>query len=135
MIDILTQATKNFCIHQIREEFIVTKDEVNGTSVFIDLSTTEGSSFRAFIDVNIMFTQKVALIMLGEEKSDDETLNDIALELANMIIGSAKVLAIQTHDKHFDISTPHFAKEKEIHHIFTTLTMGEASIQVAIKEL
>lgn len=135
MINILTQAAENFCIHQIREEFKVTKDKVDGLSVYIDLKAEDGSSYRAYINANFEFIQKVALIMLGEEKSDNETLNDMALELANMIIGSAKVLATQLNARAFDISTPHISKDKDRCDDYTTLTIGEASIQIAIKEI
>jgi len=47
-------------------------------------------------------------ILLFEENPDEETLEDLAKELANLIVGHAKMLA-HNQDLDYDIQTPKFA--------------------------
>ncbi|MDQ7066611.1 MAG: hypothetical protein Q9M40_00595 [Sulfurimonas sp.] len=54
--------------------------------------------------------QKVSKLFLEEEKSDEETLIDMTLETANLIIGSAKVIAEEINENPYTIHTPHFIK-------------------------
>ena len=50
------------------------------------------------------------MLYLEEDESDKETLTDMILELANLVIGSAKVLAEEEDKNPFTISTPNFEK-------------------------
>lgn len=60
-------------------------------------------------DVFMVFNRAFLLIasqeMLFEENPDEQTLEDIARELANLTVGRAKVIA-QEENRNFNISTP-----------------------------
>jgi len=52
--------------------------------------------------------KKLSNILLFEENPDEETLEDLTKELANFIVGHAKMLA-HNQDLDYDIKTPKFA--------------------------
>ncbi len=47
----------------------------------------------------------ISSILLGEDEIDISALNDLSCEIANLVIGSAKVISSEK-DIHFNISTP-----------------------------
>ena len=47
----------------------------------------------------------MAQILLCEETPDEQTLKDLSCEIANLVVGSAKVIAANAN-RHFDITTP-----------------------------
>ncbi|NPA66284.1 MAG: chemotaxis protein CheX [Epsilonproteobacteria bacterium] len=109
MFESIVEATKNFCIHQIGSEAEIIDDtppEGKTLVVRIDIQTQTDDKFRIYLASDRNFVQNVAQIFLDEEKSDTETLHDMALECINLIVGSAKVIASQK-ELHFNIETPH----------------------------
>lgn len=74
----------------------------------IDIDTTEGVKYRVYVAAEAPFIQRVSQIFLEEDESDEETLIDMALETVNLIVGSAKVLAQESGETAFNITTPVF---------------------------
>ena len=140
MLKSIEEASKNFCIHQIRlphslEDGIV-KDRT--LIAYIDIEAIDTKKYRVYIAAQQEFIQRVSMIFLEEEESDEETLIDMTLETANLIIGSAKVIANSSEESSFTITTPCFEK----HDVFDfeyddakTLTVESDKISIAIKEL
>lgn len=112
MLNTILKAAENFCIHQIRSEHTVNDDSTDLRTViaYIDTKSEHSSTHRVYIACDEVLIQQISEIFLGEDESDEETLIDMALETANMIVGSAKVLASEEENVHFNISTPHFVK-------------------------
>jgi hypothetical protein len=139
MINSIEAAAKNFCTHQLGTECKkIEKNEAMRTFIaYIDITVSDKEQYRVFIAANEEFIQSVATLFLEEEKSDEETLKDMTLETANLIIGSAKVLA-QESENPYDIGTPHFenvAAFNIAHDEIVTLSNGTSELIIAIKEL
>lgn len=140
MLSTIQKAAENFCIHQIR----VAHKTNDGTSkkrtliAYIDIDTQDNKKFRVYIASDEAFMQRVSLLFLEEEKSDEETLIDMTLETANLIIGSAKVLAEEENINPYTISTPHFEKisefDLEVDDV-KTIVVENDELTIAIKEL
>jgi len=139
MISTIIEASQNFCTHQIREECTVE----NGTSkkrtliAYIDINTQDTKEYRVYIASDKEFIQKVSKIFLEEEESDEETLIDMTLETANLIIGSAKVIAESSNNPYI-IQTPHFEKFEKFDFDFDqakTVKLKDTEITIAIKEI
>ena len=140
MLTTILQASENFCIHQIREEYSVYDELTKKRTLiaFIDITTTDDVKYRVYIASDEAFMQRVSFLFLEEDESDEETLIDMTLETANLIIGSAKVLAEESDTNPYTISTPHFEKiglfDFEIDDA-KTLIVGNDALSIAIKEL
>ena len=140
MLTTILQASENFCIHQIREEFSVIDGLTKKRTLiaFIDITRTDDAKYRVYIASDEAFMQRVSFLFLEEDESDEETLIDMTLETANLIIGSAKVIAEETNVNPYTISTPHFEKIATFDFDIDdakTLKVGEDEITIAIKEL
>lgn len=112
MLKTIIQASENFCIHQIREPYVV-NDGINKKRTliaYVDIDVQDGKKHRVYIASDTNFMQRVSKLFLEEDESDDETLIDMTLETANMIVGSAKVIAEEANDNQYTINTPHFEK-------------------------
>ncbi len=139
MFDTILKATENFCIHQIRCEYSI-EDEINRDRTliaYIDVDAHSGDTYRVYISADKSFIQKVSYIFLEEEQSDDETLQDMLLETANLIVGSAKVLAEES-DKSYKIKTPFFEKIGSFDFDYDKIKcfkMDDSKLSIAIKEL
>lgn len=112
MIDVIVKAAENFCIHQIRLPYCVSDDIPKKRTLIAYIDTKQGDMIvhRVYIACDEKMMQMIAEIFLGEDQSDEQTLVDMALETANMIIGSAKVLSPEISGPHFSIATPHYVK-------------------------
>lgn len=139
MIKSVETAAKNFCIHQLGME-CENRNEYDGARTFIayiDIDASNKETYRVFIAANEAFMQCVATLFLEEEQSDEETLQDMTLETANLIIGSAKVLA-QESENPYDIGTPSFegitAFDIDYDEI-VILSNAASELIIAIKEL
>ncbi len=139
MIKSIEVAAKNFCIHQLGMECqnIEKYDEVKTFIAYIDIVVIDGNKYRVFIAANETFIQSVATLFLEEKKSDEETLKDMTLEIANLIIGSAKVLAEKSENP-YNIGRPSFEgittfniKYDEI----VILSNTTSELIIAVKEL
>jgi len=140
MLRTIEEASKNFCIHQIREEFKLSDGVSKKRTLiaYIDIDRADTVRFRVYIASDQQFMQKVSKIFLEEQESDEETLIDMTLETANLIIGSAKVLAEESNTNTYTISTPHFEKiavfDFEVDNAKTISVNGD-ELTIAIKEL
>jgi len=140
MLDTIKEAAENFCIHQIREPHSL-NDEVTQKRTliaYIDIDTEDGKKERVYIASDKDFMQRVAKLFLEEDASDEDTLKDMTLEVANLIIGSAKVIAQESKKRPFTIGTPHFEKIGEFDFsvdAVKTIKVGNDELTIAIKEL
>jgi len=140
MLATIQQAAENFCIHQIRVDHKVNDNVSKKRTLiaYIDIKTQEDKNYRVYIASDKAFMQRVSYLFLEEEESDEETLIDMTLETANLIIGSAKVLSEEQSHNSYTIATPYFEKIGEFD--FTvdevkTLIVEEDELTIAIKEL
>lgn len=140
MLTTIQRASENFCIHQIREEHIVNEGMTNKRTLiaYIDIDTQDARKYRVYIASDKAFMQRVSKIFLEEEESDEETLIDMTLEMANLIIGSAKVIAEEENSNPYTINTPHFEKFEVFDFKIDdakTIQVADDEISIAIKEL
>ena len=112
MLKTIIEASENFCIHQIREPHEVNDGEIKKRTLiaYIDIDAKDGLKHRVYIASDENFMQRVSKLFLEEDESDEETLIDMTLETANLIIGSAKVIAEEADVNPYTINTPHFEK-------------------------
>ena len=112
MLNIIMQASQNFCIHQIRVPHEVHDNitEMRTVIAYIDIETLSGVKYRIYVGASPSFAQRISMLLLEEDESDEETLIDMILETTNLIVGSAKVLAQENDEYAYTMSTPHFEK-------------------------
>ncbi|WP_304544033.1 chemotaxis protein CheX [Sulfurimonas microaerophilic] len=139
MLNTIEEAAINFCIHQIRADHGV-KDGITKKRTliaYIDLDAQDGKKYRAYIASDSGFMQRVSKLFLEEDESDEETLTDMTLETANLIIGSAKVIAEEKSQNPYTINTPYFEKIGEFDLEYDdakTIQVGDDEITIALKE-
>lgn len=140
MLTTIEQATQNFCLHQIHTDCTL-QEEISRESMFIayiDIQTLQDQTYRVYLGADIGLVQKVSQLFLEEDESDEETLIDMLLEMANLIIGSAKVIAEEGNYNSYTIQTPHFEKIGVFDFKYDdakAFTIGPNEIILAIKEL
>lgn len=112
MLNSIIEASKNFCIHQIRvpHEIHDNISQMRTLIAYIDIETMDKVNHRVYLGASPSFAQRISTLYLEEDESDEETLIDMMLETANQIVGSAKVIAEEEDRNPFVISTPHFEK-------------------------
>ena len=140
MLTTIQRASENFCIHQIREDHIVSDGVTKKRTLiaYIDIDAQDSTKYRVYIASDEGFMQRVSKLFLEEDASDEETLIDMTLEMANLIIGSAKVIAEEEKTNPYTINTPHFEKIGEFDFEIDdarTLIVNNDEISIAIKEL
>ncbi|MDD3344755.1 MAG: chemotaxis protein CheX [Sulfurimonas sp.] len=140
MLNIIIEASQNFCIHQIREthEVVACTDKMRTLIAYVDITMTSGKKHRVYIGASPNFAQRVTTILLEEDESDEETLVDMVLELTNLIVGSAKVLAQNMPECSYTMATPCFEKIDAFdieYNEAKTIKVGNDEMIVAIKEI
>jgi len=140
MLEYIIEAAKNFSRHQLE----YASDEVDQLPqmrtfiAYIDVTDSHQKAYRIYTAYEAELMQQIANVYLFEEESDEETLREMTLEVANMIVGSAKVLSEEDGKNPFTISTPHFVKN-DIFDIECdkkqTLKVDGKIMHIAIKEL
>ena len=113
MLNVISQALENFCIHQIRIPHTLNEGIIDKRTLiaYIDIEMQEEAvTHRVYLAAVPAFVQRVSTIFLEEDESDEETLMDMMLETANLVVGSAKVIAEESASNPFVIKTPHFEK-------------------------
>lgn len=140
MLNIIIEASQNFCIHQIREPHEVICNVYNMRTViaYVDITMNSGKKHRVFIGATPNFAQRVTTLLLEEDNSDEETLVDMVLELTNLIIGSAKVLAQNRPEYSYTMATPCFEKIDAFdieYNEAKTIKVGNDEMIIAIKEI
>lgn len=140
MIQTISQASENFCVHQIREPYRVSEnvEKVRTIIAYIDIETLAGVTHRVYIANELGFAQRISKVFLEEDESDEETLIDISLEAVNLIVGSAKVIAQEQQENEYVITTPHFVKVDFFDVAYDeakVITIENDRMIIAIKEL
>ena len=140
MLRTIVQASENFCIHQIREPHELNDGEIKKRTLiaYIDIDRQDGVRYRVYVASDENFMQRVSKLFLEEDESDEETLIDMTLETANLIIGSAKVIAEETNDNPYTINTPHFLKIDIFDFEYDqakVIKVSNDELMIAIKEL
>lgn len=139
MLNTVIEAAENFCTHQIGAA-CVTKDlpaDKRTLIAYIDIQAQDGSKYRVYAASDYGFMQRVSKLFLEEDESDEETLKDMTLETANLIIGSAKVIAEELGTP-YTIGTPHFEKVGVFDYDYDKLKVihiDNDELIIAIKEL
>lgn len=140
MLNTIVKASENFCIHQIAQPHetndIITKKRT--LIAYIDIEAQRNKKYRVYIASEPSFIQRVVKVFLEENASNEETLVDMLLETVNLIVGSAKVIAEETDENPFVISTPNFLKsgifDLEYDEV-KTIKIKDDEMIIAIKEL
>lgn len=140
MLNIIMQASQNFCIHQIRVPHEVHDNITKMRTViaYIDIETLSGIKYRVYIGASPGFAQRISSVLLEEDESDEDTLIDMILETANLIVGSAKVLAEEDDKYAYNMSTPKFEKIDDFDFSYDEakiLKIENDEMIIAIKEL
>ena len=139
MFNTIVEAAKNFCTHQIRDNYLINEDFNKSRTLiaYIDIDSKSGQKHRVYLSAEKSFIQRVSYILLEEKESDDETLQDMLLETTNLIVGSAKVLAEESGEP-YTIQTPFFEKEGLFDYKYDnykTIQVNNDKLSIAIKEL
>ena len=140
MLRTIEEASKNFCIHQIRLTHTIEDGITHKRTLiaYIDIDAQDSKKYRVYIACEQGFMQRISKIFLEEDESDEETLIDMTLETANLIIGSAKVIAEEENTNRYTIGTPQFEKFDVFDFDFDqakSFKVEDDVISVAIKEL
>lgn len=139
MLNSVKEAAENFCTHQIGTSCEIKEVPADKRTLiaYIDIQTEDGSKYRVYIASDNDFMQRVSKLFLEEDESDEETLKDMTLETANLIIGSAKVIAEELGAP-YTIGTPHFEKFGTFDYDYDELKVvhiDNDELIIAIKEL
>ena len=140
MLENIIIALENFCIHQIREEYKLTQtlfEEIT-INVYIDIETEDMKNYRVYLASDLKFMQRISYLFLEEELSNEQTLIDMALETANLIVGSAKVISEDENKNLFTIKTPHLINIDKFnleYSEFSVIEVGDDKLLLSIKEL
>ncbi len=140
MLQTIVEASENFCIHQIRIPHKVSDGISKGRTLiaYIDIETLNGDKHRVYIASDFNFMQRVSKLFLEEDDSDEETLIDMTLETANLIVGSAKVIAEEAQMNPYNIGTPNFVKIDTFDFEYNqakVIKIENDEMTIAIKEL
>jgi hypothetical protein len=113
MLDTIVHAAENFLSHQLGLTATVTErpDAMRTVIAYIDTESQTGRRRRVYVACSGTLIARIIELFLGEEESDEVTRTDMALETANLVVGSAKVVAQECGDAPFAIGTPHFVKD------------------------
>ncbi len=140
MLDSIKEAAENFCIHQIQEPHELQDGATQKRTLiaYIDIVSEDSKKYRAYIASDTAFMQRISKLFLEEDESDEETLKDMTLETANLIIGSAKVMAEKLGLNQYTIGTPKFKKigafDFDVDNA-QTIKVDNDELTIAIKEI
>ncbi len=132
MISIIIEAAENFLHNQIelKTERTEALKQLRTVIASIDVKMDDGNVKTVYLGFNERLIKEIVSVYLMEDDADDETMRDMALESANMIVGSAKVLAEEAEKEHFMITTPKFKAIEE----FEACECSELSVLLTDKE-
>ena len=138
MINTILKAAENFCIHQIKLPYKIINNNSNLKTFIahIDIYTNDEKKYKIYIAGESGFIQKITKLFLEEDKSNEYTLIDMTLETANLIVGSAKMVAEDNNS--FTIGTPNFLKIDYIDFEYDQLkviSIENDKLTIAIKEI
>jgi len=129
MISIIIEAAENFLHNQIeltteKSNTLNTDLKMRTVIASIEVKMDDGDIKTVYLGFNEALIKKIISVYLMEDDADDATMQDMALESTNMIVGSAKVLAEEADKEHFMITTPKFKAIEE----FSSCTCSEISV-------
>ena len=132
MLSLIVEAAENFLHNQIelKTEKSDTLSKMRTVIASIDVKMDDGETRSVYLGFNEALIKEIVSVYLMEDDADDQTMQDMALESANMIVGSAKVLAEEAQKEHFMITTPKFKAIEE----FTNCECNELSILKTAKD-
>ena len=138
MLESILKAIENFCTHQLRSSSKILDTKIphdNLTATFIDVDK-EDEKYRISFLMDNNFLQAVAKVFFDEDESDEETLKDVALECTNLIVGSAKVIALKEQNS-FEIATPFIKKYEDIKEfdIIKVISCNDNEIYISVEKL
>jgi len=118
MISVIIEAAENFLHNQIELTTEKSNDmsslkEVRTVIASIEVKMDDGETKTVYLGFNESLIKEIVSVYLMEDDADDDTMQDMALESTNMIVGSAKVLAEEAQNEHFIITTPEFKAIEE----------------------
>ncbi len=140
MFNTVLEALENFCIHQMRVPYELS-DEISKMRTiiaYIDITAQRSVAYRVYLAAMPSFAQRVAAVLLEEEQSDEDTLIDMMLESANLVVGSAKVLSNERCNEKCSISTPLYHKIDDFDLVYDNakvLKIQNDKMIIAIKEI
>ena len=108
----LTEATKFFVNDVLGSNADIFESCVLGHAWAASITTKGDKECKITVYIADKSLTKMAFLFLYDENPDIETKTDLIKEIANLIVGKAKVLASE-HNMSFDISTPTFEGDKE----------------------
>ncbi len=132
MISIIIEAAENFLHNQIdlNTKKSDSLSKLRTVIASIDVKMDNGEIKTVYLGFNETLIKEIVSVYLMEDNADDQTMQDMALEATNMIVGSAKVLAEEAEKAHFMITTPKFKAIEE----FQSCDCKEFSILQTSKE-
>ena len=139
MISIIIEAAEKFLQNQIDLKTIQTDtlSKLRTVIASIDVKMDDGEVKTVYLGFNEALIKEIVSVYLMEDDADDITMQDMALESANMIVGSAKVLAEIAQKEHFMITTPEFKAIEEFHNCqcseFSVLNTPKDGLVIGIK--
>ena len=139
MFDTIVKAAENFFHNQIGLPFELSDNRCEMRTIIasIDIDSAADQTHRVYVACNDAMISLITELFLGEEESDEETQNDMALETTNLIVGSAKVLAEELHNQPFTIQTPQFVKRDLFDlecDVYKTVAIDGREMMIGIKE-
>jgi len=138
MLDLITQAAKNFLNNDLELKTQTYKDSVDNGYISLISTTAITDKYEVYIVSSLDFLKLVSNVMLFDDNPDDATMEDLNKELNNIIVGSAKVLAEQQEREIFDISTPKSFGNKTFdmeYDSFSSLSEDDKAMTIAIKKI
>ena len=134
MLPYIIQASENF----IKEQMHTTISTATPVDITDAITTyiviyTDSKSYKVSICYEKNLLQQITTTFLAEENSSDETLQEMALETTNMIVGSAKLLVLDD-EKAFSIKTPFLDKNPDTHHC-SALKVADEHFSILIEEI
>jgi len=111
MIHYITKAIHEYSKHQLSLSSEVSKcpqnfaDESATILTYIYIMNDKNKKFKVSISYQKKLLQEIVSIFLMEDDADDATLQEMALETTNMLVGSAKIIAVEDENP-FNIETP-----------------------------
>lgn len=110
MLDTLLLAATHFLKHQleIEGENLDPGSAMRTVIASIDIEPERAKPHRIYVACSDGMISRIGTCLLGEEIRDEATRNDMALETANLVVGSAKVIARERLGLNMTIGTPRF---------------------------
>lgn len=106
----LIEATQFFAKDVLASEVSLFESCPMGSFYAAQIAIQGDANYQIAVYINKESLVKMAYLFLFEENPDEATLTDLIKEIANLIVGKAKVIAA-AGGLNFDISTPDFISD------------------------